>query len=66
MPKGTVKWYNEAKGYGFILSEKGEELFVHRTGLANSYDGLQPDQNVSFNIEQGKKGLMAVDVESKN
>ena len=65
MTKGTVKWYNEAKGYGFILSENGDELFVHRTGLTNSYDGLQPDQNVSFNIEQGKKGLMAVDVESK-
>ena len=64
MKKGTVKWYNEVKGYGFIASETGDEIFVHRTGLHNSYSGLQPDQEVIFDTKEGEKGLFAVDVKT--
>ena len=62
MAKGKVKWYNEAKGFGFIESENGEDIFVHRTGLSNSYDGLQPDQEVEFETKEGEKGPMAINV----
>ena len=62
MTKGKVKWYNEAKGFGFIESENGEDIFVHRTGLSNSYDGLQPDQEVVFETKDGEKGPMAINV----
>ena len=62
MTKGKVKWYNESKGFGFIESENGEDIFVHRTGLVNSYDGLQPDQQVVFDTKQGEKGLAAINV----
>ena len=62
MPKGKVKWYNTIKGYGFIVSEEGEELFVHRTGLSVAGTRLNTDQQVEFEIRQGEKGLMAVNV----
>ena len=62
MTKGKVKWYNEIKGFGFIESENGDDIFVHRSGLTNSHGGLQPDQEVVFEIKQGEKGLFAVDV----
>jgi len=64
MTKGKVKWYNEAKGFGFIESETGEDIFVHRTGLVNSYNGLQPEQEVVFEIKQGDKGLVAINVQA--
>lgn len=64
MKKGTVKWYNEVKGFGFIATESGEDIFVHRTGLISSYDGLQPEQEVTFDTKQGDKGLFAVNVKS--
>ncbi len=66
MAKGKVKWYNETKGFGFIESETGEDIFVHRTGLANAYDGLQPDQEVVFETKQGERGLVAINVKSEN
>jgi CspA family cold shock protein len=66
MTKGKVKWYNETKGYGFIETENSDDVFVHRSGLANTHVGLQPDQEVEFEIKQGDKGLMAVDVKTVN
>jgi CspA family cold shock protein len=62
MTKGKVKWYNDVKGFGFIESENGEDIFVHRTGLKNSYDVLQTDEEVEYETKQGEKGLMAVNV----
>ena len=62
MEKGKVKWYNEVKGFGFIETETGNDVFVHRTGLFNSYNTLQPDQPVEFEIKEGAKGMMAVNV----
>ncbi len=64
MTKGKVKWYNKVKGFGFIESENGEDIFVHRTGLVSSYGGLQPDEEVEFEIQQGEKGPSAINVKS--
>lgn len=62
MNTGKVKWYNETKGFGFIEQQNGDDIFVHRSGLANSYDGLQPEQEVEFETKTGDKGLFAVNV----
>ena len=62
MKNGKVKWYNEIKGFGYIESEKGEDIFVHRTGIIGSGEILQTDQKVSFETKQGDKGLFAVNV----
>lgn len=62
MTKGKVKWYDEMKGYGFIEAENGDNIFVHKTSLVKSYAGLQTDQEVEFEIKQGDKGLVAVNV----
>lgn len=62
MNKGKVKWYNESKGFGFIESQDGKDIFVHRTGLISPYSGLSNDQEVVFEIKQGEKGLVAFNV----
>lgn len=60
MNKGTVKFFNEAKGFGFIKdSESSKEYFVHSTGLK---DNIGEDDEVTFDLEEGKKGLNAVNV----
>jgi len=59
-----VKWYDETKGFGFIKSESGEDIFVHRTGLLDSYEVLETDQEVVFEVKQGDKGLVAYDVKT--
>ena len=64
MFKGKVKWYDGTKGFGFIQSESGEEIFVHRTGLLKSYEVLDTDQEVVFEVKQGDKGLVAYDVKT--
>ena len=61
MARGKVKWYNDSKGYGFIAMENGDDIFVHRSEL-NQIHNLQENQEVTFEIKQGEKGLMAVDV----
>ncbi len=64
MNKGTVKWFNAKKGFGFITnSETGEDVFVHYSGIvSDGYKTLDEGQNVSFDIEQGAKGAQAVNV----
>jgi CspA family cold shock protein len=62
MSKGKVKWYNPNKGFGFIISEIGEDIFFHQTGLYYAYGKIPNDQNVTFDIMQGKKGLVAINV----
>ena len=61
MPTGTVKFFNEAKGFGFIKADTGEEIFVHVTGLGGQT--IKENDKVSFETEQGKKGLNAVRVQ---
>lgn len=65
MFKGKVKWYDGTKGFGFIKSESGEDIFVHRTGLLDSNEMLEADQEVIFEVKQGDKGLVAYDVKSE-
>jgi len=61
MKKGTVKFFNYSKGYGFIKPEdSSEDIFVHQSGLI---DEIRENDKVQFEVEQGKKGLNAVNVE---
>lgn len=64
MNKGTVKWFNAQKGYGFITNEStGEDVFVHFSGIAGEgYKFLEEGQNVTFDITEGNRGLQAVNV----
>ena len=61
--KGTVKWFNEDKGFGFIAREGGADVFVHYTAIrGDGIRNLAEGQRVEFNVEQGRKGLQATDV----
>ena len=60
---GTVKWFNGAKGYGFIEREGGDDVFVHFSAIrGEGYRNLEEGQSVEFNVEQGQKGLQATNV----
>ncbi|MGF6906097.1 cold-shock protein [Fusobacterium sp. PH5-44] len=61
--KGTVKWFNKDKGFGFITGEDGKDYFIHFSGIAGEgFKSLEEGQNVNFNVTDGQKGPMAVDV----
>src|SRR5215213_5110733 len=62
MPQGTVKWFSDEKGFGFIAPEEGsEDVFVHHTGIAGSgFKSLEEGEKVTYEVTQGRKGLQAV------
>jgi cold shock protein len=64
MAQGTVKWFSDEKGYGFISPDDGgEDLFVHHTGIAGSgFKSLEEGQKVTYEATQGRKGMQAVNV----
>ena len=60
---GTVKWFNAAKGYGFLAREGGPDVFVHYSAIkADGFRNLEEGQKVEFDVEQGNKGLQAANV----
>lgn len=60
---GTVKWFNDSKGFGFISRDSGDDVFVHFSAIqGGGFRSLQENQRVEFSVEQGPKGLKAVDV----
>ncbi|MFV0441389.1 MAG: cold-shock protein [Lachnospirales bacterium] len=63
MYNGTVKWFNSEKGYGFITTEEGKDVFVHYSSISgDGFKTLEEGQNVNFEIEDGAKGPQASDV----
>ena len=61
--KGTVKWYDAVKGFGFIQSEDNKDLFVHRSGVKDNVFSLEAGQSVEFEIKENDKGPVAINVE---
>lgn len=65
MNKGTVKWFNNQKGFGFICDEQGNDIFVHYSGLnMQGFKSLEEGQKVQFDIVEGAKGPQATNVTS--
>ena len=63
MPKGTVKWFNDSKGFGFISQENGDDVFVHHTAIqSQGFKSLAEGEQVEFEVEQGEKGSKASNV----
>ncbi len=62
--KGTVKFFNEMKGFGFITAEDGSQVFVHKTALAEGVT-LHENDTITFDVEQGEKGPKAVNVKKE-
>ena len=63
MIKGTVKWFNESKGFGFLSQEDGDDVFVHYSSIQSSgFKSLNEGQSVEFEVQDGPKGLQAVNV----
>ena len=63
MANGTVKWFNDQKGFGFITQEGGPDVFVHHSAIkGNGFKSLREGDKVTFEIEQGKKGPAAANV----
>ena len=61
--RGTVKWFNNAKGYGFIQRESGQDVFVHHSSIkAEGFKSLNEGETVEFTVANGPKGLQAQDV----
>jgi CspA family cold shock protein len=62
--QGTVKWFNDAKGFGFITRQSGEDVFVHFSAIqSNGFRSLQEGQAVQFNVVRGPKGMQAESVQ---
>lgn len=63
MPTGTVKWFNDSKGYGFIKQDDGEDVFVHHSAIQmQGFRSLAEGDRVQFEVAQGPKGLQAANV----
>jgi CspA family cold shock protein len=64
MPQGTVKWFNNKRGWGFIVKEDGEDIFVHYSAIkGEGFKSLDEGQRVQFDVEEGAKGPAAANVE---
>ncbi len=65
MTNGTVKWFNDRKGFGFIEQQNGPDVFVHHSGIvSDGFKSLNEGDHVTFEIEQGPKGLSAINVKT--
>ena len=63
MKQGTVKWFNDDKGYGFITRESGDDVFVHFSAIqGDGFKSLSEGQHVTFEVEEGERGLQAANV----
>ena len=63
MNKGTVKWFNATKGFGFITSEDGQDLFAHFSAIqSDGFKSLDEGQKVEFDVEEGQRGPQAVNI----